>query len=380
MALAATADLYVYGGDRAWRWGGEAPGWFVPVLTVAVLSTLLLRWRHPVAVFGVQWVHALAGLAMPDYAPFAGLLVALHAVACLLPRASSLALLGSCVVPFAIHNGNAAADSSDPVRLFASLTAAWLLVTAAVWAVGRRSHVADRRAALLLEAQEQQAAEAVRAERVRLARDLHDIVSHAVTAMMLQAAGARTLVGHHDDRVRQALGAIESAGSQAMTELHRLLGLLRSADPDAGAADVTVQPGLSDVPALLAQVRETGVDVRASVDGPPAELDRSVDLAAYRIVQEALTNASRHGGAGVRVLLHQEWTTDQLTLTARSASWPDRVVADAPSAGLGLRGLSERVALVGGRLDARAEDGGFVVRAELPLRLARIDSPHGGLR
>lgn len=381
VALAAAADLYVYGGDRAWRWGGAAPVWLVPACTAVVLSTLLLRWRHPVAVFAVQWTYALAGLVLPGYAPFAGLLVALHATACRVPRALSLAVLASCAVPFVIHNTNAAfARGGDVGRVVLTLTLTWMILTAAVWAVGRRSYTAERRAALVLQAQEQQAAEAVRAERLRLARDLHDIVTYAVTAMMLQAAGGRALVGRDDDRVRRALGSIETAGGQALTELHRLLGLLRSVDPAAAAADVTAQPGLRDVPTLVAQARETGVDVQMSVEGEPAELDRSVDLAAYRVVQEALANAVRHGGPHARIRLHQAWGGDRVTLTARSTSGPGRVPV--PSSGLGLRGLGERVALVGGRLDAEAdadsEDGGFVLRAELPRRVVRGEVGHGG--
>jgi signal transduction histidine kinase len=360
-------------------------------LTVLVNSTLLLRRRFPVAVFATQWMWSLIPFARSlDYmiplVPSVGLLVALYEVGRRVRTTPSIALLGlSCAIAsliaifvlFYLPSQHRHGLFHANHLVHASLSAAWLAVAAPVWAAGRRTYTAHRRAVLLKEAQVREAAEAVRAERLRLARELHDIVAHAVTAVVLQAAGVRTLVGRQDDRVRDALLVIESAGGQAMKELHRLLGLLRSVDPEAGEGDATTQPGLRDVSALVAQARTAGLDVEATDEGQPVELDRSVDLAAFRVVQEALTNAAKHGGPGGRVRLHQMWGDDRLTLTAQSTSRPVRAPVAIPSSGLGLRGLRERIALVGGRLDVGPDGDGFLLRAELPLSAARIIFDHG---
>jgi signal transduction histidine kinase len=379
VVLATAIDLYVYAGDRTLRWGGLAPAWLVPLLTVAVFGTLLLRWRHPLLVFAIQWIYSLAGLLMPHYAPFAGLLVALHAVACQVSTRLSLGLLALCTLPFAVHNYNAAIErSGDLLATVAAFGAVWLLITAAVWAVGRRTYTANRRAQLLQAWQAQEAAEAVRNERLRLARDLHDIVTHAVSAIILQAAGAQTLVGRQDEQVKAALRTIESAGVQAMQELHRLLGLLRSVDPDGDEPTVTDQPRLQDVAALVELSRRAGLDVELVVQGKPATLDPSVDLAAYRIVQEALSNATKHGGPGALVRLQQTWGEEALTLSARSMPGLHASQVSLPSAKVGLRGLRERVSLVGGHLEAGPAGDSFVLRAELPLRRTAAERATAG--
>jgi signal transduction histidine kinase len=366
ITIAGAAELYGYAGDRAWRWGGMAPAWLVPVMTVVFFAGLFLRWRFPVAVFLVHWLYALMGLLMPNYAPFAGVLVALHAVGCRTATRMSLLLLALCVVPFAVNGVNLAAGGSSITAT--AFTIAWMVLAAAVWAVGRRTYMADQRTVLLWKLQASEAEEAVRAERLRLARDLHDIVSHAVSAMILQAAGARALLEVPDDRVHQALVSIETAGVQAMGELHRLLGLLRSVEPDLADDPSATQPGLADVPALVEMSRQSGLDVECNTEGTITMLDRSVDVAAYRVVQEAVTNALKHGGSGAYLRLRQIWGGDSLTITARSSRGPSGDGPRVPSAGVGLRGLAERVNLVGGRLDAGPAGESFVLTAELPLR------------
>ena len=205
VGLALAVDLLVWGGDSRLRTGGEAPAWVVPVLSVLVLGMLFLRWRHPLPVFGLLYLHGLAGLVLPDYAPFTGLLLALHAVACRTPRAVAVPALLLCVLPIAVDTGNAA-PAGTPDQLFKiTITGAlWSCLFVAVWAFGRTTHAADRRTSLVERLRADEAAEAVRAERRRLARDLHDIVAHAVTTMVLHAAGARTLVDPRDERVRDA--------------------------------------------------------------------------------------------------------------------------------------------------------------------------------
>ena len=222
--------------------------------------------------------------------------------------------------------------------------------------------------------QAKESEDAVRTERLRLARELHDIVAHAVSAMILQAAGTRALMSpHQDEHVRKALTVIESVGVQAMNELHRLLGLLRSVDPDR-ADSAYEQPGLDDVPALIELSRDSDLEVEAIVEGRPAQLDRSVDLAAYRVIQESLTNATKYGGRATSVRIHVGWGQDHVMIAVRNTRGaPMRDVPVPPqmiSSGHGLLGLAERISLLGGRLEAGPDSNGFLVRAELPLSRA----------
>ncbi|WP_226356317.1 sensor histidine kinase [Pseudonocardia sp. ICBG601] len=372
VGLAIGADLYVYGGDGRLRGDGELPAWVVPVVEVVVLATLLLRWRYPYRVFALQWCWALAGLVLPGFAPFAGLLVALHAVACRASARYSLAVLAAGLVPLAVSNANAAGGVGT--RFFAALCLAWAVVLAAVWAVGQRTHLAERRTRLVEELRERDAADAVRAERLRLARELHDIVAHTVSAMVLQTAGARARLtaGPDDDPTRAevvaALAAVEASGVTAMTEMHRMLGLLRAHAPDPDpAGDGVVAPRLADVPHLLETSRASGLDVEHVVDGTPGRADPSVELTAFRVVQEGLANAIKHGGAGALVRVHELWEPGRLRITVRSTpgiAGPDHGL---PVGGHGLRGLAERAALVGGHIESGPGGDGFVLRAELPL-------------
>ena len=248
VVLAIIVDLVVWSGKRQLINGETLPFWVVPVLTILVFSTLLARWRHPSAVFWVQWTYALAGLLVLGYEPFAGLLVALHAVACRTRPLVARTAIIACVVPFAIDSYNSTAYLNGSVAAgFATSALLLAVLSGTVWALGRFSYAAKRRAEKERELQAAEGEAAVRAERLRLARELHDVVAHAVSAMILQAAGARTLVHPRDDRVQQSLEVIEAAGVQAMAELHRLLGLLRSVDP-ASADDVWRTPAHAEGP------------------------------------------------------------------------------------------------------------------------------------
>jgi len=279
----------------------------------------------------------------------------------------------ACVVPFAIDSYNSTADQNGGVA-FATSALLWAVLSGTVWALGRLSYAAKRRAEKERELQAAEGEAAVRAERLRLARELHDVVAHAVSAMILQAAGARTLIHPRDDRVRQSLEVIEAAGVQAMAELHRLLGLLRSVDPDSADDVYEHQPTLKDLPSLIDLSRASGLVVDLAAEGEAAELDPSVDLAAYRIIQEALTNTSKHAGQGAATRIHLRWHSDGLTITARDTvglDRPSRSRARPLSSGHGLLGLAERVNLVGGQFESGAVAGGFLIRAELPLSAAR---------
>jgi signal transduction histidine kinase len=220
----------------------------------------------------------------------------------------------------------------------------------------------ERRAQLAERERDLAAREAVVEERARIARELHDAIAHNVSMMVVQAGAERRVLDATSASTKEVLGTIERIGRGALTEMRRLVGMLRSDARDPLAP----QPGLADLPTLIGQVREAGLPVDLQIDGQRRELPVGIELSAYRIVQEALTNALKHAGeshASVRV----HYGADSLELEIVD----DGAGAQAPvaSGGHGLVGMRERVALYGGRLDAgRRPSGGFAVRVLLPIQ------------
>jgi len=217
----------------------------------------------------------------------------------------------------------------------------------------RRLRVAERERELV-------AREAVVDERARIARELHDAIAHNVSMMVVQAGAERRVLDGQDGSTHEVLATIEQIGRGALTEMRRLVGMLRSDELEPLAP----QPGLGDVPTLVTQVREAGLPVDLLIEGEARELPVGIELSAYRIVQEALTNALKHAGdahASVRISYGHE--SLELEIVDDGVGGPAR----AGSGGHGLVGMRERVALYGGRLDAgRSPTGGFTVRALLP--------------
>jgi len=238
--------------------------------------------------------------------------------------------------------------------------AVWVIVVAVVWGLGRLSYGAAQRARDERERLAREAERAVEAERLRLARELHDSVSGAVTAMIMHAAGARAHLPSAAGTAHRALQTVEEAGVQAMNELHRMLGLLRTPDDRA-----TAEASLAEFDALVERARNGGADVVVTTLGTRGRLDPSVDLAAYRVVQESLTNAAKYAGANARVAVCLDWRPADLHLEVRSAAGASPP-APVPSSGLGLLGLRERVHVVGGTFDAGPTPDGWLVRAVLP--------------
>jgi signal transduction histidine kinase len=361
VTVVVAVDLLVWGGDRELWNGALLPMWVVPVTSAAAGALLLRRWHSPVPVWAVQWVYALANLALPHYYPFAPLLVALHAVATrCAPRTARLALLASAVPfgLFSLRTGQAATD--DAGRAVLQAAAVWVIVVGVVWGLGRLSYGAARRARDEQERLAREAERAVEAERLRLARELHDSVTGAVTAMIMHAAGAKAHLPSAEGTAHRALQIVEEAGVQAMNELHRMLGLLRT--PDDGA---TTEASLAELDALLERARKGGADVVLTTVGARGRLDPSVDLAAYRIVQESLTNAAKYAGANAHVAVCLDWRPVDLHLEVRSTEGTTPS-APVPSSGLGLAGLRERVQVVGGTFEAGPIPDGWLVRAVLP--------------
>jgi signal transduction histidine kinase len=237
------------------------------------------------------------------------------------------------------------------------------LVVATPWLTGR-----SVRARALMQEREQRQRErvAVDEERSRIARELHDVTAHNVGIMVVHAQGARRILERDPERAREALETIERTGQSALEEMRRALGVLRRSDGDAPLAP---QPGMGDLGTLVEQARLGGLTVEVVTEGTPEPLPADVDRSAYRIVQEALTNARKHAGR-VAARVAVRYGSRSLELEISNDGAPGRGPRDAGvnAAGHGLVGMRERVTLYGGELYAgHRPEGGFVVRASLPL-------------
>ncbi|TDV57935.1 sensor histidine kinase [Actinophytocola oryzae] len=360
-ASAAALDLFLFSTIT----GNTTPAadkWLAVAFALCGFVALLVRRRYPVAVFGVVWAGALVALAMNGlvYGPILLPCVALFTVALTSRGRVSASALFACAV-LGLVSSLQEAGSKPPEKqtlVFFGIYAFHLLLYASSWAVGRWMRLSRKHAVL--------------SERTRIARELHDIVAHSVTVMMLQAAGAHRVLDTDPARARQALGHIEQAGEQAMGELRRMLTALRGGthdqDPTPNAVASEPQPGLAHLPHLIDTIRATGVHVRTRVDGEPATVAASVELAVYRIVQEALTNVTKHVGPGADVEVALVWAPDVLTVTVTDDGQGDTPARSPLSTHNGLPGLRERLDIVGGRLDAGAlPGGGFRLTAELPV-------------
>jgi len=218
-----------------------------------------------------------------------------------------------------------------------------------------RARLAEERAAR----SEEQAQRAVDDERSRIARELHDVIAHSVSVMTVQAGAVRRLLRPEQEREREALLTVEETGRQALTEMRRLLGVLRASGETAALAP---QPGLGTLESLVEQVREAGLPVELAFEGERIVLPPGIDLSAYRIVQEALTNALKHAGPA-RAWVVVRYGADEVEVEVGNDG-----VANGSGDGYGLIGMRERVALCGGDLTAGARPGGgYAISARLPV-------------
>lgn len=252
---------------------------------------------------------------------------------------------------------------------------------ALAWVLGdslrtRRAYYAqlEERAARLESEREAQAKVAVAAERARIARELHDVVAHNVSVMVVQADGAAYVFDTAPEQTRQALETISGTGRQALAEMRRLLGVLRTGEP-AGSGEYVPQPDVGQLGDLIEQVRGAGLPVDFEVGGSPRPLASGVELTVYRIVQEALTNTRKHGGPHVGATVRLSYGESALKLLVeddgRGAQRKMYEEGGADGQGHGLIGMRERVGMVGGSLNAGpGPGGGFRISAVLPLRPA----------
>jgi signal transduction histidine kinase len=238
------------------------------------------------------------------------------------------------------------------------------LFISVAWATGL---ILSRRAAQARELSERarqaelERERAVIEERQRIARELHDVIAHSVSVMTVQTGAVRRLLREDQEKEREALETVESTGRQALTEMRRLVGLLRE---QGTMPEFSPQPGMATIDSLLDGVRAAGLPVELEVAGSPQELPPGVDLAAYRVVQEALTNALKYAGPA-QAWVGVSWGDDELELMIANDGRSDN---DGTGGGQGLDGMRERVSLYGGEIaSGPREGGGYVVRARLPI-------------
>ena len=270
------------------------------------------------------------------------------------PRRFAFGLVSVVAVDLAASAGpNGNLHNAVPIIVVSVVV--MLLVRRVVGDRERRVQVAERE-------RDVAAREAVVEERARIARELHDVIAHHVSMMVVQAGAERRVLGDANASTREVLETVEHTGRSALTEMRRLLGMLR----DDVSEPLAPQPGLGDVPTLVEQLREAGLPIELRIDGDARELPLGIELSAYRIVQEALTNALKHAG-GAQATVRIRYGTDSLELEIADDGAGRATLAT--GGGHGLVGMRERVALYGGRFDASHNPaGGFAVRVMLPIR------------
>jgi signal transduction histidine kinase len=350
----------------------QAPSAWVVLGIALTTAPLAFRRRYPATAFGVIFAAVLVAHDHVTTITFGAVIFAAYS-AVLYSRFRWAALL-------AVATGAVIATAAFPnttPQVPARFTALLVLAPTAAVAVGMRGwrqRAGDSAERLLrVEAEhEAQTRRAVEAERARIAGELHDVVTHNVSVMVVQAGAARSVLGSSPDDAREALLAVEASGRTAMSELRHLLGLLA---PAGGDEDMLVpQPGAARVPALVERVRAAGLSVELSVTGA-RDLPPGVDLAAYRVVQEALTNVIKHAGTA-RAAVVLEYRPDDLLITVTDDGRP--VTGSGGPGGRGLIGLRERIGLYGGELDAGPRPGGgWRVRARIPLEGSARMGRHG---
>jgi signal transduction histidine kinase len=361
--------------------GTDLPALVVPVMLLLSLVVALRRQMPErmlvlaVAVGAAQLVLDVATLPA-DFA----LLVIVYTVAAVGARwASRFALTaGLCAAPLAQlrwPNEETSAAGNIAVMIFQTVP------FALAWVLGdsirtRRAYFAqlEERAARLEKEREAQAKVAVAAERARIARELHDVVAHNVSVMVVQADGAAYVLDAAPDQAKKALETISSTGRQALAEMRRLLGVLRTGEHQE-AGEYVPQPDVQQIEDLVEQCRGSGLPVDFRIEGTPRPLPSGVELTAYRIVQEALTNTRKHGGPNAGASVRLVYFDDGLGLLVEDdgKGAPHELYEEGgfDGQGHGLIGMRERVGMVGGTLDAGPRPGGgFRISVLLPLKPA----------
>jgi signal transduction histidine kinase len=350
------------------------------LIIVALALPVVFRRQYPVAAFAAAVAVGAVQVTVSRWPATAdvSVLVLLYTLAVSRPRRTSAPGLVICVLGAAVATlrwkmaGDGTAWQVLLVMALVSTPAVltWLVADSVRW---RRGYYAalEEKAGRLERERDALAQVAAAAERARIARELHDIVAHHVSVMVVQADGAAFALENSPDKTREALGAISGTGRQALAEMRRLLGMLRS---PATGPELAPLPGTEQLSGLLEQTRAAGIPVLFSEEGtPPASKTDGADLAVYRVVQESLTNVRRHGGPGVAAAVVIRYTADGTTVTVSDDGRGAAAQPPANEAGLGLHGMRERVELYGGTVTAGPRPGGgYQVTATLPLMAAQL--------
>lgn len=364
LLLAALAQLEAWlvddlGGPRVLA-AALALAWTLPLLAYRRFP-----FAVPVAVLVVVGAEALAQneAVTNTTAPFLMLILAAWVIGSENPPAQAVAgfVVSVAAITLVVTN-----DPDPDASSWGIVTTAIIagLIFLAGAAVRTRRHEVESLKERVQRAElehEENARRAAAEERARIARELHDVVAHSMSVMVVQAGGVRSLLEPHQERQRDALLSIERTGREALTEMRRMLGVLRHGED--GQAALVPQPGLDHLHRLVHQVREAGLPVELRVEGVATPLPPGVDLSAYRVVQEGLTNALKHAGPA-RAEVTIRYSDDEIQIEVTDDGKP----APNGDGGHGLIGMRERVALYGGTMEAgpRAK-GGYALRVSLPI-------------
>ena len=365
IALGLTGLILKPGGDELTR--TPAPLWFEIPALIAIVAPLLARRRFPfgapvavgVAVAGISFYDE--SIVPYDITTFLTGCAAVFLFGLLRERTQAVAGLAVAIGVEAIVVRN---DPNGQLWNFIFVSIVFGVIWTIAFALGRTSKAADEareRAVRAEREREERARAAVAEERARIARELHDVVGHSVSVMTVQASGVRRLLRPEQDREREALLVVERTGREALAEMRRMVGVLRR--PEEGPA-LAPQPSLEHLQRLVDQTCEAGLPVELRVEGEAVQLPAGVDLTAYRLVQEGLTNALKHARA-TRAEVVVSYSDGHVEVVV---SDDGRAAGDSDGGGHGLVGMRERVSVYGGELDAGPQPGGgYRLHARLPL-------------
>lgn len=337
------------------------------VLAAATILPLAVRRRMPLgalacAASGMLAIGLVGAREQSAFPLLLALLIAVYSVAA--HASASRAVLGGALVLVVggVYSGVTWTEGDSPVDVlvpYLFIVAAWI-VGREVWRQRLASAMADERSRLMTQVREREMQVAVNQERTHIARELHDVVAHGISVMGVQAAAARATLSADQDDAREALLAVERLGRESLDEMHQMLGVLRG---DAQPAMLEPLPDLARLPELVEAARRGGLAVEVVSDGHPRRLAPGLSRSAYRIVQESLTNARKHGARVARVDLRHRPGSLEIAVRDDGPGPPPDL-----QPGHGLLGMRERAALHGGELRFGADpDGGFLVQATLPV-------------
>ena len=348
--------------------------WWVPeemgprpfAAVMGILLTLPLFWRRRaplaclVASMAVLLVWTLIAAPQGSLVPLLMILALVFSLAVHASIRQAAAGLAVSAAVLAVEVASTTNSFGDYLFVGAFLAGSWLAGRAVRARQQRADELFDRAVRLEVESEEK-AREAAARERARIARELHDVISHSVSVMVVQAGAAEQVFDSDPDQARSSLRSIQETGRQARHELRRLLGLMRA---DGEGATLAPQPGLAQLQTLAEQLRQSGLEVDLDMRFESSTLSPGLELSAYRIVQEALTNTLKHGGPGrARVVVRHDRDALEVEVLDKG-----RAHAGSGDGGFGLIGMRERIALYGGELEhGRRNGGGYRLRARFPL-------------